>query len=166
MSETVCRSGPDADSHGRCPDSKVSQVKLLSHVRLFSTPCTIAYQAPPSMGFSRQEYWSGVPFPSPEDLSKPGIEPKSPTLQADSLPSEPPGKPQPGADLIQTVTCIICYHYYAFIPVFWASLVAWLVKNLPAMWETWVRSLGWEDPLKKGKATHYSILAWRIPWTL
>ena len=46
-----------------------------------------------------------------------------------------------------------------------ASLVAELVKNLPAMWETWVRSLGWEDPLEKGKATHSSILAWRIPWT-
>jgi len=48
----------------------------------------------------------------------------------------------------------------------WASLVAQLVKNLPAMWETWVQSLGWEDPLKKGKATHSSILAWRIPWTV
>ena len=45
----------------------------------------------------------------------------------------------------------------------WASLVAQLVKNLPAMWETWVRSLGWEDPLEKGKATHSSNLAWRIP---
>ena len=47
-----------------------------------------------------------------------------------------------------------------------ASLVAQLIKNLPAMWETWVQSLGWEDPLEKGKATHASILAWRIPWTL
>ena len=47
----------------------------------------------------------------------------------------------------------------------WASLVAQLVKNLPAMWETWVRSLGWEDPLEKGKATHSRMLAWRIPWT-
>ena len=46
-----------------------------------------------------------------------------------------------------------------------ASLVAQLLKNLPAVWETWVRSLGWEDPLEKGKATHSSILAWRIPWT-
>ena len=46
----------------------------------------------------------------------------------------------------------------------WASLVTQLVKNLPAMWETWVQSLGWEDPLEKGKATHSSILAWRIPW--
>jgi len=48
----------------------------------------------------------------------------------------------------------------------WASLVAQLVKNLSAMWETWVPSLGWEDPLEKGKATHCSILAWRIPWTI
>ena len=47
-----------------------------------------------------------------------------------------------------------------------ASLVAQLVKNLPAMWETWVQSLGWEDPLKKGKATYSSILAWKIPWTV
>ena len=47
----------------------------------------------------------------------------------------------------------------------WASLVAQLVKNPPAMWETWVRSLGWDDPLEKRKATHSSILAWRIPWT-
>ena len=46
----------------------------------------------------------------------------------------------------------------------WASLVAQLVNNLPAMWETWVRSLAWEDLLEKGKATHSSILAWRIPW--
>ena len=48
----------------------------------------------------------------------------------------------------------------------WASLVAQLVKNLPAMWETWVRSLGWEDTLEKGKATHSSILAWRAQWTV
>ena len=48
----------------------------------------------------------------------------------------------------------------------WASLVAQLVKNPPAMWKTCVQSLGWEDPLEKGKATHSSILAWRIPWTV
>ena len=48
----------------------------------------------------------------------------------------------------------------------WVSLVAQLVKNPPAMWETWVWSLGWEDPLEKGKVTHSSILAWRIPWTV
>jgi len=73
---------------------------------------TVAHQTPPSMGFSRQEYWSGLPFPSPEDLPDPGIEPKSPALQADALTSEPPG----------------------------------------------VQSLGQEDPLEKGMATHSSIL--------
>ena len=68
-------------------------MKLLSRVPLFVTPWTVAYQAPPSMGFSRQKCWSGLPFPSPGDLLDPGIEPRSPTLQADTLPSEPPGKP-------------------------------------------------------------------------
>ena len=48
----------------------------------------------------------------------------------------------------------------------WASLVAQLVKNPPTLWETWVQSLGWEDLLEKGKSTHSSILAWRIPWTV
>ena len=70
------------------------KVKLLSHVQLFVTPWTVAYQAPQSMEFSRQEYWSAFPFPSPGDLPKPGIEPGSPELQADALPSEPPGKPK------------------------------------------------------------------------
>ena len=55
-------------------------------------PWTVAYQASPSMGFSRQEYWSGLPFPSPGDLPDPGIEPGSPALEADALTSEPPGK--------------------------------------------------------------------------
>ena len=71
-------------------------MKSLSRVRLFATPWTAAHQAPPSMGFSRQEYWSGLPFPSPGDLPDPGIDPRSPTLQADALTFEPPGKPQPG----------------------------------------------------------------------
>ena len=69
------------------------KVKSFSRVRLFATPWTVAYQAPPSMGFSRQECWSRLPFPSPGDLPDPGIEPGSPTLQADALQSEPPGKP-------------------------------------------------------------------------
>ena len=68
-------------------------MKLLSPVPLFATPWTVAHQAAQSMEFSRQEYWSGLPFPSAGDLPKPGIEPGSPTLQADALPSEPPGKP-------------------------------------------------------------------------
>ena len=75
--------------------------KLLSSVQLFGTPWTVAYQAPPSMGFSRQEYCSGLPFPSSGDLPNPGIEPKSeiepryPAFQADALTSEPPGKLTP-----------------------------------------------------------------------
>ena len=74
--------------------SKVKvKVKLLSHVQLFVTPWNVAHQAPPSTEFSRQEYWSGLPFPSPVDLPNPDIEPGSRTLQADSLPTEPPGKP-------------------------------------------------------------------------
>ena len=68
------------------------KVKSLSCVRLFVTPWTVAYQAPPSMGFSRQECWSGLPFPSPGDLPDSGIKPGSPTLQADTLPSEPQGR--------------------------------------------------------------------------
>ena len=69
------------------------KVKSLSHVQFFGTPWTVAYQAPPSMGFSRQEYWSGLPFPPSGDLPNPGIEPGSPAFQADALTSEPPGKP-------------------------------------------------------------------------
>ena len=69
------------------------KVKSLSRVQLFVTPWTVAHQAPSSMGFSRQEYWSGLPFPSPGDLPDPGIKPGSPAFQADALTSEPPGKP-------------------------------------------------------------------------
>ena len=69
------------------------KVKSLSHVRLFATLWTVAHQAPLSTVFSRQEYWSGLPFPSPGDLPNPGIEPRSPSLQADALTSEPLGKP-------------------------------------------------------------------------
>ena len=67
--------------------------KSLSSVQLFVTPWTVAYQAPLSMGFSRQEYLSGLPFTPPGDLPNLGIELNSPALQADSLPSEPSGKP-------------------------------------------------------------------------
>ena len=68
-------------------------MKSLIRVRLFVTPWTVAHQALPSMGFSRQECWSGLPFASPGDLPDPGIEPRPPALQADALTSEPPGKP-------------------------------------------------------------------------
>ena len=78
------------------------------------------------MQFSRQEYWSGLLFPSPRNLPNPGIESGSPELQADALQSEPLGKP-----------------------------IAQLAKHLPAMQETPVRFLSWEDPLEKGKS--YSL---------
>ena len=88
---------------------KKKKVKLLSCVQLFATPWTVAYQAPPSMGFSRQEYWSGLPFPSPGDLPDPGIEPGSPALEADTLISEPPGKP-PAQNSLQKTKAVT--HFY------------------------------------------------------
>ena len=69
------------------------KVKSLSPVRLFATSWTVAYQSPQSMEFPRQEYWNGLPFPSPGDLPDPEIKPGCPALQADTLPSESPGKP-------------------------------------------------------------------------
>ena len=112
-----CRSGclvlnlPRATGVGAMRKSGAENlhVKSLSRVRLFATPWTVAHQAPPSMGFSRQEYWSGLPFPSPGDFPNPGIEPRSPALQADALTSEPPEfsftgtTPQIGAKVIRSI---------------------------------------------------------------
>ena len=67
---------------------------VLSPVQLFVTPWTAAHQAPLSMGFPSQEYWSGLPFPSPVNLPDPGIKPGSPALAGEFLTSEPPGKPK------------------------------------------------------------------------
>ena len=87
-------------------------MKSPSRVRLFATPWTVAYQAPPSMGFSRQEYWSGLPFPSPGDLPDPGIEPGSPALEADALTSEPPGKPEPYPKMVKLRSQHMCVCVY------------------------------------------------------
>ena len=78
-------------------DTQVKICLSLSHVRLFVILWTVARQAPLSMGFSRQEYWSGLPFLSPGDLPDPRTEAGSPTLQADSLLSEPPKRAQPNS---------------------------------------------------------------------
>ena len=78
------------------------EVKSLSHVRLFATPWTS-----PSMEFSRQEYWSGLPFPSPGDLPDPGIEPRSPALEADTLTSEPPGKPDNTENILKLYSIVV-----------------------------------------------------------
>ena len=69
------------------------KVKLLSHVQLFATSWTVTYQAPPSMGFSKLEYWSGLTFPSPGGLPDPGMEPTSPAFSGGFFTTEPPGKP-------------------------------------------------------------------------
>ena len=116
-------------------------LRHFSCVLLCVTLWTVAHQAPLSMGFSRQESWSGLLFPSPGNLPNPRIEPAS--LRFPAL---------AGRFFSTSAT--------------WASLVAQLVKNPPAVWENWVRSLGWEDPLEKGMATHSSILAWRIPQSM
>ena len=119
--------------------SKISHVcvpaKSLSRVRLFVTLWTVARQTPLSMGFSRQEPWSGLPWPPPGDLPNPGMEATSLTSPAlaDSF--------------------------------FITGTVVQRLKRPHAVWETWVRSLGWEDPLEKGMAARSSILAWRVPWT-
>ena len=116
----------------------------------FATPWTIACQAPLSMRFPRQEFWSRLPFSSPGDLPDPGIQPASPPWQAGSLPLSHLGS--------------LHRNYYL---IHEASLVAQAVKNPPAKQEMWILSLGREDPLEKEMATQYSssILAWEIPWT-
>ena len=79
------------------------KVKSLSHVRLLAPPWTVAYQVPLSMEFSRQEYWNGLPFPTPEDCLNPGIKPTSPAspvLAGGFFPMEPPGKP----------SCLLSFH--------------------------------------------------------
>ena len=86
------------------------EMKSLSCVQFFVTPWTVAHQAPLSMVFFRQGYWSGLPFPSPGDLPDPEIKPGSPALQADALPSEPPGKAESLYCSPETVaTLFICY---------------------------------------------------------
>ena len=76
-----------------CPKCVCVLAQLLSCARLFVTPWTVARQAPLSMGSSQEEYWSGLPFPPPRNLSDPRIKPRSPALQVDSLPSGQTGKP-------------------------------------------------------------------------
>ena len=85
------------------------KVKSLNPVQLFEAPWTVAYQAPLSMGFSRQEYWSGLPFPSPGNLPDPGIKPGSLKLWADALTSEPPGKPTGKEDYMQKFSGLLSW---------------------------------------------------------
>ena len=90
-----------------------SEVKVLSCVQLFAIPRIVAYQAPLFMGLSRQEYWSELPFPSPGDLPDPGIEPGSPALWADALPSESPGNP-----IFNYMLCLFSSHLLRFVSIY------------------------------------------------
>ena len=137
------------------------KIKSLSHVQLFANPWTVAHQPSLYMGFSRQEYWSGLPFPSPGHLPDRGIQPRSPTFQRDALTASTCNSGDPG--LIPGLGRSLGEGIGYPLSYFWASRVAQLVTNLPAMRETWVRSVGWEDPLEKKMASHSSILAWKIP---
>ena len=120
------------------PMEHISSVQSLSHVRLFATPWTIAHQTPLSFGFYRQEYWSGLPFPSPGDLSNPRMEPGSPALQADALPSEPPGKTHTHTHTHKKMEVFRVCHYcfLAIFDVFSMKHTAQTLNHLPAMWET------------------------------
>ena len=114
------------------------------------------------MGFSRQECWGGLPFPSPGDLPDPGIEPGSPALQADALPS----KPKMPNYFVNKGPSSQGYGFSSAHVWMWTSLVTQTVKRLSTMRETQVRSqVSREDPLEKEMAIHSSTIAWKIPWT-
>ena len=143
-------------------------------------PWTVAYQAPPSMGLSRQECWSGLPFPSPGDLPDPGIEPRSPALQADALPSKPPGKP------IETKVYLKNWDYLVEQRLdysttsrprksgrktlesrfMWSnkktSQVAQWLRTCLLMQKTWVLSLVWEDSTCLGAAKPMHCNYWSL----
>ena len=127
-------------------------LSCFSRVWLFVTPWTVGCQAPLSMGFSRWEYWSGLPRPSPGDLPDPGIKPvslMSLQLAGGFFTTSTPGEP----------------NYQVSNKGIQGFSGGSAVKNPPAMQETQVQSLGWEDPLEKEMATVSSILAWKTSWT-
>ena len=93
VSPTAGRFFTDSEPQGKPKSTGVGESEVTQSCPTLCDPWTVAHQAPLSTGFARQEYWSGLPFPSPGDLPDPGIEPRSPTLQADALTSAPPGKP-------------------------------------------------------------------------
>ena len=162
-------------------------VWMLSHIWLCAPLWTVAHQAPLSMGFFRQEYWSGLPFPSAGDLPNQGASLPTSIFLADSLwpmltltkkfsswgekKSRAASKSQLGTEAIRPTGFgdLNSASNYVNLEIdpprlyLWTSLVAQMVKNLPTIRETWVWSLSWEDPLEKGMATHTSILACRTP---
>ena len=147
-----------------CPRSHLFSfvVQLLSRFRLSATLWTVARQTPLSIGFSRQEYWSGLPFPSPGDLPDPRVKPTSAVFLTGQVSDESfvqrglPWWLSGEESAFQSIS-------FRLVPP--GFPVAQRLKHLPPMWETWIRSPGQEDPLEKEMVTHSSILAWRIPWT-
>ena len=138
-----------------------SEVKSLSW--LFGTPWTVAHQDPLSMGFSRQEYWSGLPFPSPGDLPLPGIEPRSPTLKADTLTSEPPGKPvcfciYVPLDSLSCDTLYINVYIYMYVCYSHVSNSSWPRGLKPTML-LWPRN----PPGKSSGVYSYALLQGIVP---
>ena len=125
---------------------------------LSATPVTVACQAPLSKGFSRQEYWSRLPYPSPREVPAPGIQPKSPASQADSLPSEPPGKPQHCMRDLQTLVCFplckesilstLCLCYFSLCPYLSGGL-----QDMPSMCPF--------SPIQTGSQQALSVCRWR-----
>ena len=109
------------------------KVKSLSHVRLFVTPWTVAYQTSLSMGFSRQGYWSGLPFPSPGDLPDLGIEPRSPALQADALPLSHQGFKGPESSCIRFPWNLISLPFPLCLPALLSHLVSLFFDSLSSI---------------------------------
>ena len=138
----------------------VFHAQSLNHVWLFVTPWTVAHQAPLSMEFSRQAYWSGLPFPTPGDLPNPGTEPRSPTLRTDSLPSDAPGG--------------LIYSFRGSCRKWGASHMSQWVKNPPAKQETvfdpWVGKIPWRRKWQPtpiclpGKSHGQGSLVGYSPW--
>ena len=138
-----------------------------SHVQLFAIPWIIGCLAPLSMKFSRQEYWSGLPFHSLGDLPGPGIELGSPALQADSLPSEPPGNPKCRRPWFDSWVWTILWRRDRLpTPLFLGSPCGSAGKESACNVGDQGSIPGLGRALEKGKATHSSIPAWRIPWYL
>ena len=134
---------------------------MLSRVQLFVTPWTVTLQAPLSMGFSRQQYWSGLPFPTPGGLPDSGTEPTSPVssaLASGLFTTAPPRKPLKGV-----CVCVCDFYFeYTHTPMYMGFPHGSVIKKLPANAGDTVRSLGQEDPVEKEMVTHSSILAWTI----
>ena len=156
--------------------SKVKvKVKSLSRVRLFVTPWTIAHQAPPSKGFSRQEYWSGLPFHSPRDLPDPGIKPRSPTLQADALTSEPPGKPRRQVRWSSIPISLRIFHSLLWSTqskalawpmkekFFWNSLALSMIQRMLAKWI--LVPLPFLNPAYTSGSSRFTY-CWNLSWRI